>query len=135
MAYLDLTAERRDTRLAGTVFSPPFTELEQEVILLSRSDALNTVLPASRPVRWIRAITGARVAPPLADRRLETLRRFAVLARAGRGALLEAARSEARQAGFSIGSSRAFARPSAGWREEAPAQAPVAQRHRRCNWL
>ncbi|MBB5712496.1 hypothetical protein [Sphingomonas xinjiangensis] len=102
MAYLDLSSELANARAhVAQGSSKPFTVLEEEVISISKLDTLNTVLEPSRLTRWLRAVTAAKVSPPLADRRLEALRRFAVLARLGGRKWLGGATSEAHDAGYS----------------------------------
>lgn len=103
MAYLELFADLGSSQAsaAGSSRRLRFSALEQEVIDLSKLDGINTVVRPSTLTRAWRAITGARIAPPLADRRLEALRRFAVLARLDKRRRLGPAISEAQEVGFS----------------------------------
>lgn len=101
MAYLDLSGLDDARAHISQGSASPFTSLEEEVISISRLDGLNTVRSPSRLTRLLRAITAARVSPPLADKRLEALRRFAVLARVGRSKWIDAAIAEAHEAGYS----------------------------------
>ncbi len=64
--------------------APLFTPIERSVIELARLDALSSVRPRpvlARLARWF----GVGMANPLANPRLEALRRFAILARWSHG--------------------------------------------------
>ncbi|RJF92949.1 hypothetical protein [Sphingomonas cavernae] len=59
----------------------PFSALELSVIALSRGETVASLEPPSRIGAFIAALFAIRRANPLADPRLEALRRFAILAR------------------------------------------------------
>ena len=66
------------------VGDPPLTELERRVVNLGRCDADRG--NRSRPLRprfsaWLAAFTGVRPVQPLAEERLEALRRYACATR------------------------------------------------------
>lgn len=81
MAYLGfslLDGESRATACDAGLFSP--TEL-RVISLAERHDATREIAPTSRLGRFVEWALGLRLARPLADPRLESLRRFSSLAR------------------------------------------------------
>lgn len=79
--------------------SEELTPLERAVVALSRSDSIASLRPKNRRRGWILAW---RTDPlPLANPRLEALRRYAVLCRLRGAARVEAERALLREAGFS----------------------------------
>ena len=60
---------------------PIFSRLEFQVLALSRRDPASSVRPAGSLDRKLARLLGLRPHNPLADPRLETLRRFAVTVR------------------------------------------------------
>jgi len=81
--------------------APAFAPIERSVIALAAHDTQWSVRPRSLIVRFVEALFGFHPANPLADPRLEALRRFAVLARIARGALPAAEIDAFIAAGFS----------------------------------
>ena len=85
MAYRSFTAwpEIEAVALYGATHAeaaPLFTPLEYQVIAIgARSDVRREVDPESRFARWMERLFGYRFQRPLADLRLEALRRFASL--------------------------------------------------------
>lgn len=108
MAYLDLA------QLRGRALSAPpgleaaegsmLTPLEWQVVALAQRDRLSSL---EAPSRWSRFFAlffgGDRASPRLADARLETLRRIAVLAWHGGSPLPEAEVAAFHAAGYSLG--------------------------------
>lgn len=82
MAYLDFAAI--DGAPAMTALRAPalpveeFTQLEWTVIELARQDKLASLRPPSRFAESLARLLGRAIPRPLADTRLESLRRFAV---------------------------------------------------------
>jgi hypothetical protein len=71
-------------RNGGQATAVSFAELDEldlSVIHLSRKERLQTVLPATTFGRWLGILFGIASSRPLADQRLEALRRYCVLAR------------------------------------------------------
>lgn len=85
-----------------------FTPVEARVIALADSDRLESVSGRSRFGRLIDAVFGIRRSNPLADPRLEALRRFTVLARLSDGRLPTAEIERFVAAGFSAAQARAL---------------------------
>ena len=71
---------------SGTVFNAPvFTPAERDVIAVARADGTASVRRRTWLTRLAAALFGIAPPNPLANARLEALRRFAVLARVSRG--------------------------------------------------
>jgi hypothetical protein len=87
MAYLDLTRSPFELPAASVATAPakpktaPLSDVERTVLALSLGDPLWSVGPESRLGHLVRWIFDQRRPTPLADARLEALRRFAVLSR------------------------------------------------------
>lgn len=82
MAYLDLSPLAGESRVANAADAGRFSPTELRVIdLAERIDAGREINPAGRFGRFVEWALGIRLARPLADPRLENLRRFASLAR------------------------------------------------------
>lgn len=82
MAYLGFTPLDGETRAATASDAGLFSSTELRVISLAeRIDATREIVPHSRFGRFVEWALGVRLARPLADPRLESLRRFASLAR------------------------------------------------------
>lgn len=64
-----------------------FAPIELQVISLAEADPVASIGPPSRFARWFEHWFGIARPTPLADERLEALRRFAVLARVSGGRL------------------------------------------------
>ncbi|MDP9423656.1 MAG: hypothetical protein M3Q19_12645 [Pseudomonadota bacterium] len=64
---------------ANDTAKPDFSKLEWSVIRLARVDGLSTLRPPGRFRRFINWLLGRTGGPELANERLETLRRMAVL--------------------------------------------------------
>ena len=117
MAYLDFSHPARQLdapRGARRATAAPFTRLEREVIALARREPLTTLTKGGALVASVAAtLFGIRPKPPLADPRLERLRRFAGLASRGRATPGDVAALVA--AGFSSAQAQALmAPPDAG---------------------
>lgn len=83
MAYLDLgggAPHFAPTSTASAAIAPGFERTEWQVIVLAQRDDLASLRAPSRARRLLDALFGASANPRLADPRLETLRRLAVLA-------------------------------------------------------
>ena len=100
MAYLDLTADY-PFAVAGVVPAPVQRLGSQErlVVLLSRTDPLWSLRPRHTHSRFLNLLFGIEAPHQLADRRLETLRNYAVTYRLRDETLLEA-ESVALKSGF-----------------------------------
>ncbi len=92
MAYLSFDAQ--PLPFSGPAESPlteieaaPFAPLELQVISLAEADPVVSIGAPTRFSRWFERWFGIDRPNPLADARLEALRRFAVLARVTRGEL------------------------------------------------
>ncbi len=70
-----------ETKTAAPGPEPVFTALELHVLALAARDTAWSVRPRTRFVRIAEALFGIRRPNPLANPRLEALRRFAVVAR------------------------------------------------------
>jgi hypothetical protein len=82
MAYLNFSPLEGETRVATAVDAGSFSSTELRVIdFAERTDATRELTPMSRLGRFAEWALGFRLARPLADPRLEALRRFASLAR------------------------------------------------------
>ena len=82
MAYLGFSPLDGESRAATASDAGLFSPTELRVIgLAERQDALREIAPRSRLGRFFEWAFGMRLARPLADARLESLRRFASLAR------------------------------------------------------
>jgi len=82
----DVAAQQADeTTTAAPATEPVFTPLELHVLALAARDAAWSVRPRTRFVRIVEAMFGIRRPNPLANPRLEALRRFAVIVRNLRG--------------------------------------------------
>ncbi len=78
MAYLDV--RRHDTMFSRTPTGAVFERAEWEVIMIAQKDGLASLSEPGWLPRLASRLFGGRIARPLADPRLEALRRFAVLA-------------------------------------------------------
>jgi hypothetical protein len=88
MAYLALDFAAQADR-AGALAAPDaaFSDTEWAAIRLARIDGIATIRPVSRIGAGLRRLFGLTAANPLADPRLEALRRAAILCRKGAPAL------------------------------------------------
>lgn len=90
MAYLDFSALEGESRLASASDAGRFSTTELRVIdLAERIDASRELSHGSRFGRFVEGVLGVRLPRPLADPRLESLRRFASLARHHNGDIAE----------------------------------------------
>ena len=102
MAYLDLSPLHGQSRTASAVDAGQFSPTELRVIdLAERIDATEEIDPRSRLGRFVEWALGVRLARPLADPRLEALRRFASLARHHGGEVSEEHVQRLVEAGYS----------------------------------
>jgi hypothetical protein len=78
----DLSAALRPPAIAGTATAEParLSALEWSVIAMAERDALSSIREAGRYTRALRRLLGMRQQNRLANDRLETLRRVAILA-------------------------------------------------------
>ena len=98
-----------DTAMAGEgALTARFTPLEAKVIALSSRDRIETVRERSRVGRLLDALFGIRRSAPLADPKLESLRRFTILARLADGRLPEREIEQFLAAGYSPLQARAL---------------------------
>lgn len=82
MAFLDVSPLAGESRSASAADASRFSPTELRVIdLAQRVDAAGEINPQGRVGRFVEWALGIRLARPLADPRLESLRRFASLAR------------------------------------------------------
>ena len=82
MAFLDISPLAGEARSASAADAGRFSSTELRVIdLAERIDAAQEINPQGRFGRFVEWALGIRLARPLADPRLEKLRRFASLAR------------------------------------------------------
>ncbi|MBY8822364.1 hypothetical protein [Sphingomonas colocasiae] len=83
-----VAAQRADEATSAAPGTEPvFSALEMSVVALAARDTAWSVRPRTRFVRIVEALFGIRRSNPLANPRLEALRRFAVIARTVRGAV------------------------------------------------
>jgi hypothetical protein len=102
MAYVGFTFLDGQTRDPTADDAVRFTPVELRVIALAeRIDATREIDAGSRLGRFVEWAAGIRLPRPLADQRLETLRRFASLARHHADRVDEADIAEMRHAGYS----------------------------------
>ncbi|NKI97973.1 hypothetical protein [Novosphingobium sp. SG707] len=93
MAYLDLTQGFISTGPAAAPsaqnsrFIPALTRLERLAIHIAQSDGIDSLAQPERGNRFMRWLFRADQPNPLADPRLEALRRYAVLLRLRGGAM------------------------------------------------
>jgi hypothetical protein len=98
------------------IFGQPLSDLERRVVHLGRADADRGDRGRSRWPRmraFLAGLAGHNPAPPLAEERLETLRRFASATRRGDKAGANSIARELRVLGFSadaLGTAAALAR-------------------------
>jgi hypothetical protein len=98
MAYLDLSDPPRWTpNRAATL--PSFDRLDEAALDVAAHDGLAT-LSVGRWTRVVGQFLGLRLATPLADPRLEALRRLGVAARLGTRRIVEREIDRARTSGF-----------------------------------
>lgn len=97
MAYLDLSDPQRWTSVRA-VTAPGFDRLDQAALDIAAHDGLATL--GGRWSRFAGQLLGLRLATPLADPRLEALRRLGVAARLGTRRLVEREIDRARRRGF-----------------------------------
>ena len=90
-----------------------FAPLELEVIALAEADPVASIGPPTRFHRFFERWFGFKLPNPLADERLEALRRFAVLARVTAGRLPAEEVKRFLAAGFSLLQARALQRRAA----------------------
>ena len=104
MAYRDFTAELVPSepltanRLAAVA---GLSDLERRTLRLARRDPAASAVPPSRLGRRLRRLFGVNAPNPLADPRLEALRRYAVMLRHHTQALPRTETERLRNAGFS----------------------------------
>lgn len=79
--------------------SEDLTPLERAVVALSRKDPVSSLRPNSRKRGWILGLSTGPL--PLANPRLEALRRYAILRRVHGAARIETERERLRETGFS----------------------------------
>lgn len=79
--------------------SEELTPLERAVVALSRKDPVSSLQPPGRKRGWILGLPTGPL--PLANPRLEALRRYAILCRVQDAARIEGQRERLREAGFS----------------------------------
>lgn len=108
MAYVDFSQTAAESLQDGRIATPSdaalFTPLELRIIALAeREDVTREIEPHSRLGRLLERVTGSRLRRPLANPRLESLRRFASLARHHPERLSAASIAEFVAAGFSEG--------------------------------
>lgn len=99
-------ADEAGTAAPGT--EPVFTPLELSVVALAARDTAWSVRPRTRFVRIVEALFGIRRSNPLANPRLEALRRFAVIVRSMRGRLPASELEAFLAAGFPPGAAAAL---------------------------
>lgn len=80
MAYLDVRDPDTMFSRARTATRAAFERAEWQVIMIAQKDGLASLSEPGWLVRLASRLFGGRVTRPLADPRLEALRRFAVLA-------------------------------------------------------
>jgi hypothetical protein len=90
---------------------PVFTPAERHVIAVARIDGPGSVRPRTVLTRLAGALFGMNPPNPLADPRLEALRRFAVLARVSGGDVPRHEIDRFLAAGFTPGAALALASP------------------------
>lgn len=100
MAYLDLTDQQRWALVAHTTPQPSFDKLDEAVLGVASHDGLASLATSNRWVRLAGQLLGLRLARPLADPRLEALRRLAVAARLGTRRIVDREVARARSRGF-----------------------------------
>jgi hypothetical protein len=83
--------------------APLFTHREFQVIELARRDSIWSIRPRSWLVRLVGRLFGIHPTNPLADPRLETIRRFAVAAKSGDSSSTNVEYRQFQDAGFSPG--------------------------------
>lgn len=81
--------------------APLFNRYEFQVIELARRDSIWSIRPRSWPVRIVGRLFGIHPTNPLADPRLEAIRRFAVAVNSGDRSLTDAEYRQFHDAGFS----------------------------------
>ncbi|MGF7150549.1 hypothetical protein FHS96_004207 [Sphingomonas zeicaulis] len=91
---------------------PVFDALEERVIALAAADTRWSVRPRGVLGRLVERLFGFAPANPLADPRLEALRRFAVIARTSRGRPPEDEVASFLSAGFPARAASALSNPS-----------------------
>ncbi len=97
MAYLDLTDPQRCV-FPGSAAVPSFDKLDQAALDVAAHDGLATL--GGRWTRFVGQVLGLRLATPLADPRLEALRRLGVAARLGPRRIVEREINRASISGF-----------------------------------
>ena len=85
------------------VVAPMFTHREFQAIELARRDSIWSIRPRSWLVRLVGRLFGIHPTNPLADPRLETIRRFAVAAKSGDRSSTDVEYRQFQDAGFSPG--------------------------------
>jgi len=100
MAYLHVEQINDVSAGSATRTDVGFGSLEREVVRLSFGDARASVLTPHHVVRISAWLAGRRTKPPLADPRLEALRRYAVLYRLEGDALDRQEKLTVARAGF-----------------------------------
>jgi hypothetical protein len=97
-----------------TARSASFTALERQVIVLAEADPVASIGAPKRFTRFFERWFGFKRPSPLANERLEALRRFAVLARVPGGQLPAEEVKRFLAANFSLPQARALQRRAAG---------------------
>lgn len=90
MAYLDLTATSAtammpSSRIAREVVVDRLTSAERDVLRFAVREPLSSTKPVTAAKRWGHKVFGLRRINPLADSRLEALRRYTILVAHGQG--------------------------------------------------
>ena len=98
MAYLDLSDPERWMLAPQAVTVPSFDKLDKAALDVAAHDGLATL--GGRWTRLVGQLLGLRLATPLADPRLEALRRLGVAARLGTRRIVEREVDRARTRGF-----------------------------------
>ena len=108
LAYEGITASPQPA--ADRPEEARFAPLELKVIALAEADPVASIGPPRRLDRFFERWFGFKLPNPLADERLEALRRFAVLARVTAGRLPAEEVKRFLAAGFSLLQARALQR-------------------------
>lgn len=102
MAYRAFSSPDSLESLADAAADATFAPLELQVIDLAEIDPVASIGPPTRFARWFESWFGIARPTPLADARLEALRRFAVLARVTDGELPVEEVTRFLDAGFTV---------------------------------
>lgn len=113
MAYRAFSSPDSLESLADAAAEAPFAPLELKVIDLAEIDPVASIGPPTRFARWFERWFGIPRPTPLADARLEALRRFAVLVRVTGGELPVEEVKRFLDAGFTLVQARTLQRRAA----------------------